>query len=90
MILPSSKTSTINSAKEFANDPSPNHLVPRTLRGKLLFIIDLICLIMLLSTPFVANKPELIGPLPYVYVWAITWGGIWILLLIIIGHAVKK
>lgn len=90
VILPGPKTSTIKSAKEFINDPPPNHLVPRTLRGKLLLVVDIICLLMLLSTPFVANKPELIGPFPYVYVWAIIWGGIWILLLNIIGHTVKK
>ncbi len=68
---------------------SPNHLKRMTARGRMLLIINTICMIMLLLTPFIANKPDILGIFPMVYAWAIIWGFIWILLFNIVIHFVK-
>jgi hypothetical protein len=69
---------------------APNDLIPRTLRGKLLLITNSICMLMLLLTPFIANKSEIIGIFPYVYMWSVVWSIIWLLTASIIGHLVKR
>jgi hypothetical protein len=45
---------------------------------------------MLLLTPFIANKDEIVGVFPYVYMWSVAWGAIWLLAVNIIGHLVKR
>ena len=62
-----------------------NHLTPKTLRGKLMFVVDAICLIALLSTPFLVNKPVFVGGVPIVYLWSIMWGLIWLIALNVVN-----